>query len=70
MKTMHDRKTLCPDSTPWRHAGYDYAQPVTSGVSISRLSGIGGSGVDGKKLEGWTLDHGVFRKNSKIVFKY
>ena len=26
--------------------------------------------VDGKRLDGWELDHEVFRKNSKIVFKY
>lgn len=39
--------SLCPDSNPRQHAGYDYAQPVTSGVSINRLSGIGCSGVGG-----------------------
>ena len=26
--------------------------------------------VDGLKLDGWEMDHGIFRKNSKIVFKY
>ena len=26
--------------------------------------------VDGKKLDGWEMDHGIFRKNSKIIFKY
>lgn len=38
---------LCPDSEPRQHAGYDYAEPVTTGVSINRLSGIGCSGVGG-----------------------
>ena len=38
---------LCPDSEPRQHAGYDFAEPVTSGVSINRLSGIGCSGVGG-----------------------
>lgn len=38
---------LCPDSEPRQHAGYDFAVPVTTGVSINRLSGIGCSGVGG-----------------------
>ena len=38
---------VCPDSDPRQHPGYDYAQPVTTGVSINRLSGIGCSGVGG-----------------------
>lgn len=38
---------LCPDSEPHQHAGYDFAQPVTSGVSINRLSGVGCGGVGG-----------------------
>ena len=38
---------LCPDSEPRQHAGYDFAEPVTTGVSINRLSGIGCSGVGG-----------------------
>ena len=38
---------LSPDSDPRQHAGYDYAVPKTTGVSINRLSGIGCSGVGG-----------------------
>ncbi len=38
---------LSPDSDPRQHAGYDFAVPKTTGVSINRLSGIGCSGVGG-----------------------
>ena len=38
---------LSPDSEPRQHAGYDYDVPLTTGVSINRLSGIGCSGVGG-----------------------
>ena len=39
--------SVCPDSKPWQQAGYDYAVPEISGISITRLSGIGCRGVGG-----------------------
>lgn len=36
-----------PDSNPRQHPGYDYAQPLISGFSINRLSGVGGQGCGG-----------------------
>ncbi|MBO4641954.1 MAG: glycoside hydrolase family 92 protein [Bacteroidaceae bacterium] len=36
-----------PDSNPRQHPGYDYEQPIISGFSINRLSGVGGSGCGG-----------------------
>ncbi|MCQ2143408.1 MAG: glycoside hydrolase family 92 protein [Bacteroidales bacterium] len=39
--------SVCPDSSPWQHAGYDYAVPHTTGVSVTRISGTGCSGVGG-----------------------
>lgn len=38
---------VCPDSNPRQHPGYDYEQPLISGISINRLSGVGGSGCGG-----------------------
>lgn len=38
---------VCPDSNPRQHPGYDYEVPVISGISINRLSGVGGSGCGG-----------------------
>ena len=38
---------VCPDSDPRMHAGYDYAVPNISGISINRLSGVGCSGSGG-----------------------
>lgn len=38
---------VCPDSHPRQHPGYDYEKPVISGISINRLSGVGGSGCGG-----------------------
>ncbi len=38
---------VCPDSDPRTHAGYDYAVPNISGISINRLSGVGCSGGGG-----------------------
>ncbi len=38
---------ICPDSDPRTHAGYDYAVPRISGISINRLSGVGCSGGGG-----------------------
>lgn len=39
--------SVCPDSSPWQHAGYDYDVPHTTGVSVTRISGTGCSGVGG-----------------------
>ena len=38
---------VCPDNIPPQHPGYDYGQTLTSGVSINRLSGVGGIGNGG-----------------------
>lgn len=38
---------VCPDSNPRQHPGYDYEVPTISGISINRLSGVGGSGCGG-----------------------
>lgn len=38
---------VCPDSNPRTHAGYDYAVPEISGISVNRLSGVGCSGGGG-----------------------
>ena len=38
---------VCPDSRPRQHAGYDYEVPTISGISVNRLSGVGGSGCGG-----------------------
>lgn len=38
---------VCPDSNPRQHPGYDFEVPVISGISINRLSGVGGSGCGG-----------------------
>ena len=45
------------DSQPRQHAGYDYAVPTISGISVNRLSGVGGQGCGGNLspiLLGWT----------------
>jgi len=39
--------SVCPDSDPWQHAGYDYDVPHTTGVSVTRISGTGCAGVGG-----------------------
>ena len=39
--------SVCPDSTPNQHGGYDYAVPEISGVSINRISGVGCYGTGG-----------------------
>ena len=36
-----------PDSNPRQHAGYDYAETRISGISVNRLSGVGGQGCGG-----------------------
>lgn len=37
--------SVCPDSKPGQHVGYDYAVPSISGISINRISGVGCSGT-------------------------
>ncbi len=39
--------SVCPDSTPGWHAGYDYEVPAVSGISVTRVSGTGGNGTGG-----------------------
>ena len=39
--------SVCPDSDPNQHAGYDFSIPAVSGISINRVSGIGCSGSGG-----------------------
>ena len=39
--------SLCPDSDPPSHVGYDYAQDRISGVSVNRIDGVGCSGAGG-----------------------
>ncbi len=39
--------SVCPDSRPHQHGGYDYAIPEISGISINRISGAGCGGSGG-----------------------
>lgn len=39
--------SVCPDSRPNQHGGYDYNVPEISGISINRVSGVGCSGTGG-----------------------
>ncbi len=39
--------SVCPDSNPRQHGGYDFAVPEISGISVNRLSGVGCSGGGG-----------------------
>jgi putative alpha-1,2-mannosidase len=39
--------SLCPDSRPGQHGGYDYNVTEISGISINRISGVGCRGVGG-----------------------
>ena len=39
--------SVCPDSKPNQHAGYDFSVPEISGISINRVSGIGCRGTGG-----------------------
>jgi len=39
--------SVCPDSNPRQHQGYDYDVPEISGISITRMSGVGCKGVGG-----------------------
>ena len=38
---------VCPDSKPRQHPGYDYEVARISGISLNRISGVGGSGCGG-----------------------
>lgn len=38
---------VCPDSKVASHAGYDYDEPEISGISVTRVSGVGGRGCGG-----------------------
>ena len=39
--------SVCPDSNPRQHGGYDFAIPEISGVSVNRMSGVGCGGGGG-----------------------
>lgn len=39
--------SVCPDSRPNQHGGYDFNVPEISGISINRVSGVGCSGTGG-----------------------
>ena len=39
--------SVCPDSKVSSHAGYDYDEPEISGISVTRVSGVGGRGSGG-----------------------
>ena len=39
--------SVCPDSKAASHAGYDYDEPEISGISVTRVSGVGGQGSGG-----------------------
>lgn len=39
--------SVCPDSEPGQHGGYDYDVPAISGISVTRMSGVGGNGTGG-----------------------
>ena len=39
--------SVCPDSDPRQHVGYDYEVARISGISLNRISGVGGSGCGG-----------------------
>lgn len=38
---------VCPDSKVPSHVGYDYEVPAISGISVTRVSGVGGIGAGG-----------------------
>lgn len=42
--------SVCPDSDPGQHGGYDYSVPNISGISINRISGVGCNGTGGNIL--------------------
>ncbi len=39
--------SVCPDSKVPSHAGYDFEVPEISGISVTRVSGVGGNGAGG-----------------------
>ena len=39
--------SVCPDSKVPSHVGYDYDVPEISGISVTRVSGVGGRGAGG-----------------------
>ena len=39
--------SVCPDCIPMSHSGYDYDIPAISGISVTRISGVGGYGSGG-----------------------
>ena len=39
--------SVCPDSREPSHVGYDYDVPAISGISVTRVSGVGGNGAGG-----------------------
>ena len=39
--------SVCPDSKTPSHVGYDYDIPQISGISVTRVSGVGGNGAGG-----------------------
>lgn len=39
--------SVCPDTNPASHAGYDYDVTALLGVSVTRVSGVGGNGAGG-----------------------
>ena len=39
--------SVCPDSKIPSHVGYDYDVPEISGISVTRVSGVGGNGAGG-----------------------
>ena len=39
--------SVCPDSKVPSHVGYDYDVPEISGISVTRVSGVGGNGAGG-----------------------
>lgn len=39
--------SVCPDSDPGQHGGYDFSVPTISGISINRVSGVGCNGTGG-----------------------
>ncbi len=39
--------SVCPDSDPGQHGGYDFSVPTIAGISINRISGVGCNGTGG-----------------------